>query len=83
MKRKIEARVIEVAKYITESEDTLRGTAKIFGYSKSTIHGDMIRSLPLLDATLFNQVQSILIAHKNERARRGGEATRLRYQRMK
>ena len=38
---KIEERAIELAQYIIDSKDTVRGTAKKFGISKSTVHMDV------------------------------------------
>ena len=37
----IEERSIEVAHYIINSKDTVRGAAKKFGISKSTVHTDV------------------------------------------
>lgn len=37
----IDERAIELAQYIIDSKDTLRGTAKKFGISKSTVHTDV------------------------------------------
>ena len=37
----IEKRAIELAHYIIDSKDTVRGTAKKFGISKSTVHKDV------------------------------------------
>ena len=34
----IEERAISLAQYIIDSKDTVRGTAKKFGISKSTVH---------------------------------------------
>ena len=34
----IEERAINLAQYIIDSKDTVRGTAKKFGISKSTVH---------------------------------------------
>ena len=34
----IEERAIELAQYIIDSKDTVRGAAKKFGISKSTVH---------------------------------------------
>lgn len=38
---KIEERAIELAQYIIDSKDTVRGAAKKFGISKSTVHTDV------------------------------------------
>ena len=40
-KRSIEERAIDLAHYIIDSKDTVRGTAKKFGISKSTVHTDV------------------------------------------
>ena len=37
----IEERVVCLAKYIIDSKDTVRGAAKKFGVSKSTVHTDV------------------------------------------
>ncbi len=42
MKQKtIEDRAIDLAHYIIDSKDTVRGTAKKFGISKSTVHTEV------------------------------------------
>ena len=42
MKQKtIEERAIELAHYIIDSKDTVRGAAKKFGISKSTVHTEV------------------------------------------
>ena len=40
-KKTIEERSVELAHYIIESKDTVRGAAKKFGVSKSTVHTDI------------------------------------------
>ena len=37
----IEERAVSLARYIIDSKDTVRGTAKKFGISKSTVHKDV------------------------------------------
>ena len=37
----IEERAIELAQYIIDSKDTVRGAAKKFGISKSTVHTEV------------------------------------------
>ena len=41
----IEERACELAHYIIESKDTVRGAAKKFGVSKSTVHKDVSERL--------------------------------------
>lgn len=37
----IEERAIKLAQYIIDTKDTVRGAAKKFGISKSTVHKDV------------------------------------------
>jgi len=78
----IEERVLEVARYIIESKDTIRKTAKVFGVSKSTIHKDMTERLPKINPTIAEQTYTILELNKSERHIRGGKATKLKYKSM-
>lgn len=41
VKLSIEERSVELAHYIIESKDTVRGAAKKFGISKSTVHTEV------------------------------------------
>ena len=41
----IDERAIQFAHYIIDSKDTVRGTAKKFGISKSTVHKDVTERL--------------------------------------
>ena len=43
MKNYIEERAIEVARFIVNSNATVRETAKKFGVSKSTVHSDVTK----------------------------------------
>ena len=40
-KKSIDERAIDLAHYIIDSKDTVRGAAKKFGISKSTVHTDV------------------------------------------
>ncbi len=79
MKDYIEDRVLEVAKYIIESEATIRKTASVFGVSKSTIHKDMTERLPKINPQIAEEAKSILNLNKAERHIRGGKATKMKY----
>lgn len=68
-----------LAEYVIETSDTVRGTAKHFGISKSTVHKDLAYKLKKINKNLYNQVNSILQLNKSERHIRGGEATRQKY----
>ena len=68
-----------VGRYIADTGDTVRGAAKVFGISKSTVHKDITKILPKENYTLYCQVLKILKVNKQERHIRGGIATRDKY----
>ena len=79
----IEERAIEFAQYIIDSKDTVRGTAKKFGISKSTVHKDVSERLKKINPSLAKEVRAILDENKAERHIRGGMATKLKYSHLK
>ena len=76
-------RCVAVGRYIAETGDTVRGAAKVFGVSKSTIHKDITRSLMRENLTLYREVAQILKINKEERHIRGGIATRDKYKSLR
>lgn len=79
----IEERAVNLAHYIIESKDTVRGAARKFGVSKSTVHKDVSERLLKINPDLASQVRSILDENKAERHIRGGLATKLKYSQKK
>lgn len=79
----IEERAIKLAHYIIESKDTVRGAAKKFGISKSTVHKDVSERLKKINPGLAKEVRKILDENKAERHIRGGMATKLKYSHQK
>jgi len=75
----IEKRAVNLAHYIIDSKDTVRGAAKKFGISKSTVHKDVSERLLEISPTLALEVRKILDENKAERHIRGGMATKLKY----
>ena len=75
----IEERAIDIAHYIIDSKDTVRGAAKQFGISKSTVHKDVSERLRKINPVLAKEVRIILDENKAERHIRGGLATKLKY----
>ena len=75
----IEERAINLAQYIIDSKDTVRGTAKKFGISKSTVHKDVSERLLEISPSLALEVRKVLDENKAERHIRGGLATKLKY----
>ena len=82
-KSSIEERAVELAHYIIESKDTVRGAAKKYGISKSTVHKDVSERLKKINLGLAKVVREVLEENKAERHIRGGMATKLKYSHMK
>ena len=72
-------RVIKEAEYIVKTGATVRETAKVFSYSKSTVHKDVTERLREIDEDLFERVRIVLDKNLSERHIRGGLATRKKY----
>lgn len=81
MYRDFEDRAVKLGRYIAESKSTVRGAAKKFGVSKSTVHSDVTVRLRKIDPSLFSEVRKVLDVNKEERHIRGGIATREKYRR--
>ena len=79
----IEERAINLAHYIIDSKDTVRGAAKKFGISKSTVHKDVSERLKKINPSLAKEVRIILDENKAERHIRGGMATKMKYSYLK
>ena len=79
MQNYIRKRAVKIARYILQTSDTVRGTAEVFGISKSTVHKDVSERLPRISKELADQVRNVLDRNKAERHLRGGEATRKKY----
>ena len=76
----IEERACNLAQYIIDTRDTVRGAAKKFGVSKSTVHKDVSERLIHINQSLAIEVRKILDENKAERHIRGGMATKLKYE---
>ena len=79
----IEQRACELAVYMIETGATVRGAAKRFGISKSTVHKDLSQRLLQCNKRLYDQVRYILDENKAQRHIRGGMATQKKYQQIK
>ena len=75
----IDERAISLAHYIIDSKDTVRGAARKFGISKSTVHKDVTERLRKINPALALETKKVLDENKAERHIRGGEATRQKY----
>lgn len=82
MRDDIEKRAIEEAEYIIKNKATVRGAAKDFGVSKSTIHKDITERLEKIDKRLWRKVSEVLKKNRDERHIRGGIATKRKYEKI-
>ena len=82
MRGTIEERAVNLAQYIIDSKDTVRGAAKKFCISKSTVHKDVTERLEEINSALAKEVRKILDENKAERHIRGGMATKLKYMKI-
>jgi len=83
VKREVQLRVVEAAKYILKTGATVRACADRFGVSKTTIHKDMRERLPGLSPSMARLVDAVLNKNREERHIRGGQATKEKYLRRK
>ena len=79
MREDINERIRNEASHILKTHDTIRKTAQIFGYSKSTVHFDVSVRLKNVDTNLYEQTKKILDQNFAEKHIRGGEATKKKY----
>ena len=79
MREEIDQRACDLAVYILTHRATVRGAAKQFGVSKSTVHKDLTQRLPRLNRGLYLEVQALLAENLAQRHIRGGEATKRKY----
>lgn len=79
MKGDIYERAVDEAIFIIENQSTVREAAKKFGISKSTVHKDMTERLQEINRTLYSEVRKVLDVNLDDRASRGGQATKMMY----
>ncbi len=75
-------RAVMLARYIAETNSTVRECAKVYGVSKSTVHTDVTKHLGGIDKDLAEKVRRVLDKNKSERHMRGGMATREKHMKM-
>ena len=72
--RTIEERAVELAHYIIESKDTVRGAAKRYGISKSTVHTEVTLKNGLKIGQVIPEsieIKKVFLAEKNPVVRLG------------
>lgn len=66
--------------YLVQNKSTIRKTARAFDLSKSTVHNDLQKKLPIVNKHLFQEVKVVLENNFRVRHIRGGMATKRMYQ---
>ena len=79
MREDILDRIFKEAEYIVQTGATVRQAAKVFHFSKSTVHKDVTERLYSVDKSLYKDVKKVLEKNLSERHIRGGEATKRKY----
>ncbi len=83
MKSSDDTRAIMLGRYIASTGCTVRQCAVKYKISKSTVHTDITKKLPLIDKELYEKVRKVLDNNKSERHIRGGLATKRKYLKSK
>lgn len=83
MRQDIRERCVRIGQYIMRTGDTVRGAAREFGMSKSSVHKDVHDRLRHVHPGLYEDVKSVLSYHHAVRHLRGGAATRERWRRLR
>lgn len=83
MKDYIARRVTAIADYMIETRCTVRDAAARFGISKSTVHKDISERLKILYPQKAKLTKELLETNKSERHIRGGNATKMKYEKLK
>ena len=83
MNNKIYKRIIKESKLLINNNLTIRQIAKKVKVSKSTVHKDLHERLEYIDKRIFENVQNILRKHIEIRHINGGNATKIKYQKLR
>lgn len=76
-------KTIDMAYYIIENQTTIRATAKVFNIPKSTVHYLFNNKLKYINYNLYKEVKTLLENNFQTKHIHGGEATKLKYQKLK
>ncbi len=72
-----------MANYILEHKTTIRTTAQAYNIPKSTVHHNLSHKLKFIDYPLYKLVKKHLEENFQIKHIHGGEATRLKYEKLK
>lgn len=83
MRRETEEKTLLLARYMLRTGATVRQAAAAHHMSKSAVHKLMRGALAAVHPGLYQEIGRLMEYHKEIKHLRGGEATRLKYQRLK
>ena len=83
MNNKIYKRIQKEVDYILDKNMTIREIAKIMKVSKSTVHKDLHERLFYIDEEKYKKVDKILKKHIEIRHINGGNATKIKYEKLR
>ncbi len=83
MRDEMQERAVMLGEYILATGATVRAAAKEFKISKSTVHKDVSQRLERINHELFQKVRKVLEFNLQERHIRGGNATRVKYEKLR
>ena len=83
MNNKIYKRILKETNYILNDNMTIRQIAKLLKVSKSTVHKDLHDRLYDINKNIYNKVNIVLKKHIEIRHINGGNATKLKYQKLR
>lgn len=83
LRKRSNAEIEEIAKWMLENNATLRQAETHFRISKSTVHKYCRIDLPKFNAKLATEVGNLLDRNREAGPIRGGEATKEKYLSMK
>ena len=75
----IQARTLQCANYMLQNNSTVRKTAQKYNLAKSTLHSDIHKYLPYIDADIYKRVCKLLEINYKEKHIRGGQSTKQKY----
>lgn len=76
-------RIYKEASYMLETNEVIRKIAGVYNVSKSTVHKDLQERLEKIDPNLHKRIVEILKNHTETRHINGGEATKIKYLKLK
>lgn len=74
---------LDLAHHILEHRTTIRATAKVFNMAKSTVHNILNTRLKILNYSLYCEVKKLLEENFSVKHIHGGQATKLKYEKLK